>query len=319
MKTFIKNVILFGCLVFAMALSVQILLSLRMKGKSIKGYDNLEQTANVNADILLMGSSRCWAHLNPRFFEEAFKMKTVNIGVDGHTEIAMNTLRLKDYLSRNRAPKYILLNVDPFIAAGEENNNVNLVHKDAYARYSFLPKSKDLPIVDFFKFNAAEKYIPLYAIFKYKLLTDCLTLNHASNYVKYGYEVHEEAWDTIAKPVTGIMKSSFFPKKDASLISNAMAGFKQFCGQKNIKLICIETPIYKSAYDDDAFSRIRSIITKLGIPYVNTNNEAFRNHIEYFYNSNHMNKKGVLEMNNYLKTDQLLDSLLVRKQKKHNQ
>ena len=266
----------------------------------ITGHDNLELTANFNSDLVLLGSSRCWAHFDPHFFEKTFKQKSVNIGVDGHSELSMVYLRLKDYLSRNEPPKYAILNLDPFMSAGNEINNNNFVHKNDFARYSFFPDKKNLLFVDYFKFSLVEKYIPLYSFFKYKILDDCLFIKESNDFIKYGYEIHNYGWDTIANPVTDKMKETFFTKEQIPTIINSLERVRELCTEYNIKLLCIQTPVYKVIHDEVVFSYANEICKTLNITFIDSNLEYIRNDIKYFYNSYHLNKKGVDEMNLFL-------------------
>jgi hypothetical protein len=292
---------------------LQALISFRIKDKSVTGYDILEQTANVNADLVLMGASKCWAQLDPKFFEATFHLKTVNIAVDGHTEIAMAKVRLDDYLSRNKSPKYAIMSFDPFMKPGSEAHNDNFVHKNYFARYAFLPKEKDERFVNIFQFDNYEKYIPLYAIFKYSLFKNCITLKNESNYMQYGYEMHTEKWDTVANPVKDIMKSRFFSEKEIIPLKAALNDLNLHCQKNGIKLMCIETPVYKVIYDSIVFARNAAICKSLNIPYIQVNAKNIRDNVNNFYNSNHMNVYGVKELNKIMAADTTLQSILKRK------
>lgn len=306
MKQFLKVLLGFSILSILLLSAFQGILSFRMKGKSLYGHDNLEQTANRNADLVFLGSSRCWAHFSPRFFDSAFALKSVNIGVDGHSELVMAIIRLKDYLSRNQAPRWAILNVDPFISAGNPNKTSNFVHKNTFARYAFLPSTKDQSIVNYFNFDWKEKYVPLYAIFKYKVFPDVISLKQDNDWSRYGFEMHQEDWDTVSKPVTPIMRDFFFKPSDIDSITNTLSELKLLCTAHNIKLLCIQTPVYKVIYDDASFQQLNSICENLHIPFVDANKAYIRNDIKYFYNSNHLNKRGIDAMNALLKSDSLL-------------
>jgi hypothetical protein len=308
-KLFCKNIIQFAFFSVILFVLFQAIISFRINGKTVRGHDNLEQTSNVNADLVFIGSSRCWAHFDPVFFDTTYKLKSINIGVDGHSEISMAITRLKDYLSRNNSPKYVILSFDPFVSAGSFNNNTNFVHKNDFARYAFLPSKKDLLIVNYFKFDFYEKYIPLYAIFKYKLLLDAIYLKSSDNWSKYGYEMNNNKWDTILNPVKNIMKDFFFKKSDITSITNSLDSLNNVCFLNNTKLVCIQTPVYKVIHDDSTFSKTKSICSNLNIPFVDANKAYIRNNIKYFYNSNHLNKFGVGAMNAVLRSDTILASV----------
>lgn len=309
MKQFISRLFYFSILVLGILFLLQAIISYKIKGTTTTGYDNLEQTANVNADLIFLGSSRCLQHFDPVFFDSCFKLKSLNLGISGHSEISMATVRLKDYLSRNNPPKFAILNFDPFVKAGGNDCDSNVVFKNYFARYAFLPNKKDILIVNYFKFNLAEKYIPLYAIFKYRMLGKYIGIKN-ENLIKDGYEKHEEHWDTIANPVSNKMKVSFFKLSDTPSITKALYELNVLCLQNDIKLICIQTPVYKILQDDTLFAATASICKSLNIPFIDANNNDIKNDIHNFPNSNHLNIDGIMQLNAFLKKDTLLSSFL---------
>jgi hypothetical protein len=290
---------------------IQIGISIFIKGKTINGHDNLDMTANVNRDLIFLGSSRCRAHFDPSFFDSAFNLKSVNIGVDGHSEITMAIIRLKTYLSVNNPPKFAVLTIDPFVGPGNENNNTNFVHKNDFARYAFFPSKNEQLIVNYFQFNIYEQKIPLYAIFKYKILSNCFW--HTGNiYLKYGYDLHEESWDTLTNPVTDKAQKLFFKSDETDSITQALKNLDELCRKNKIKLLCIQTPVYKTCYNDTIFKKIRYICNQANVPFIDVNKESISNDITCFYNSNHLNKTGVEKMNAEILKDSVFQKNLKR-------
>lgn len=308
MKHLFKNVVLFICLFFTVILVIQIAISTRIKGKSVTGFDTLDTTENINADLVFIGSSRCWAHFDPNFFEENYNLKSVNIGMSGFSEIEPTKLRLKNYLAKNKKPKYVIFNIDPFLKATIKKNK-NLINKNSYSVYAFLPSKKNLAIVNFYKFNNYEKYIPLYAIFKYKILFDCLTLNKSNSFPN-GFESNDEIWNQKKYPSSAINKNFFFKQNETHKITDALEELKLLCKENNIQLICIQTPVYKSTYDTKAFEIPKTICKKLNIPFIDLSNSYIKDKMNYFYNDIHLNKNGVTEMNKLLKNEKELTNFL---------
>jgi hypothetical protein len=306
MRQFLKKLAVFFGTALLLAVAIQVLVSLRVKDANIHGNQTLH-LANQTADLVLLGSSRALAHFDPQFFENTFGLETVNIAVNGHSEIGLTTLRVENYLSKNKTPRFAIFNFDPFASADSVNVQDNFTIKDDFARYAFWPDARDLPILDFFKFNTAEKYIPAYAIFKYKLLQSHL-FPKRSRYDEFGYENNNEHWDTLKLPATGVMKKHYFKNTDIPAIAKSLRQLDQICKKHHIKLLCIQTPVYKSVYEKNIFSRNKTICEKLGILYIDMESETFRNNIRYFYNSNHMNRDGVGKMNALLE-----DNLELRK------
>ena len=309
MKQLLKNILLFTCIFVGSLYVLQIAISFRIHGKSITGYDTLDTTKNINADLVFLGSSRCWAHFDPKFFNKNYNLKSVNIGMNGFSEIIASELRLKNYLAKNKSPKFAILNIDPFIKSGEIKNNQTLANKNDYARYAFIPTKENLAIVDFYKFNTAEKYIPLFALFKYKIVSDCITLKNSNSFPD-GFENNDEQWDTIKYPISDSNKKRYIKQNDIPNITQSLKKLNAFCQEKNIQLICIQTPVYKVVYDAKAFATTKAICQSLNIPFVDANYEPIINTISNFYNAIHLNKRGVIEMNKLLKNEKELAEFL---------
>lgn len=307
MKKFLKNSVMFFSFVIVIVCLIQLLISLRIKDKVVTGYDNWDTTSNVNADLILLGSSRCQAHFDPRFFVKTYHLKTVNIGMNGHSELSASILRLQNYLSKNKAPKYAILSFDPATIPGNIENNTNFIDKNNYARFAFLPSKENDDLVDYFKFDNYEKYIPLYALFKYQLFEDCVTLKNSIIFPE-GFQLNDEKWDTIKYPISDVNKKHYFKSNQIQVVAKALSEFDNVCKKYNIKLICIQTPVYKIAYDVKAFAAPKLICKSLKIPFLDVNAAYIRNNINYFYNPIHLNKNGVMEMNKLFKNEKELDT-----------
>lgn len=308
MKRFLKNTVFFSCLLLGIIFLIQLAISYRIKGKTVTGYDTLEQTANVNADLVFLGSSRCWAHFDPRFFEKNYHLKSVNIGMNGHSDLVASLLRLENYLAKNKAPKFALLNVDPFIIGGSLQHNTKFINKNDYSRFAFFPNPEDEALMDYFQFDTAERCIPLYALFKYQLFMDCVTLKN-SNAFPEGFEENDEKWDTVKYPITDENKEYYFKDKDIPGITKALKEINDLCQKNNIRLICLQSPVYQSTYELDAFEKPKAICQKLNIPFIDVSDSYIKDKTDYFYNAIHLNKKGVYEMNQLLKNEKELDAI----------
>ena len=310
MKKFILYLIRFSLFLVGLAFLIQFILGLVISGKSLNEVDNLEQTSNINATLVFLGSSRCWVQFDTSFFDTTFNQKSANIGVDGHSELAMATLRLKDYLSRNKPPKFVILSFDPLMNGDSETTNENLIHKDAFARYSFFTTQKNIPFVTYFKYNTAEKYIPLYSIFRYKLLDDCVKSIGAKKYDPSVSHLVDKKWDTLHNPITTDQKKYYFKNDKLNAVTKALSDLKKICIQNNCKLMCIQTPVYKVIYEKTTFERTQLICEKLNIPFLDLSGDNFKDDINLFYSPTHLNKDGVSKMNLFLKDNADLNAFL---------
>jgi hypothetical protein len=309
MRHFIKKTAFFILYVLALISALQLVISIRISGKTVNGYDNLEQTAHVDADLVFLGSSRCFEHFDPKFFDTTYHIKSVNIGVEGHSEISMAIVRLKTYLLRNKAPRIAVFSFDPIMKAGSFTNNDNFVNKNTYARYAFFPSKNNRLLVDYFRFNPLEKYVPMYAIFRYNLFSDAMLLNHRSNYVTYGYERHDEKWDGKTEGFEFVKDFYFKPSEENALIES-LDSLKRLCEANKIKLLCVQTPITTFCYVEHSFSETKKICRSLNIPFIDADQAYIRNDTSFFANSYHLNTVGVGKLNEYLKGDSLFNAYL---------
>jgi hypothetical protein len=308
MQKLIRHLIRFTLFLIVLAFAIQLCFSILIRGKSLNEVDNLEQTTNTNATLVFLGSSRCWVQFDPSFFDKTFHLKSVNIGVDGHSELAMATLRLKNYLSRNKPPKFIILSFDPLMNGDSETTNENFIHKDFFARYSFFPTKKNIAFVSYFKFNTAEKYVPLYSVFKYKLLNDYVKSINIKEYNPSVNHLVDRKWDTLHNPITSEPKKYYFKSDEINAVSKALSDLNKICIQNNCKLMCIQTPVYKVIYEKTDFERTQLICQKLKIPFIDLSHENFKNDINLFYSPTHLNKYGVSKMNLFLKNNAQLNA-----------
>ena len=309
MRLFIKKTTFFILYVLAVISVMQLIISIRISGRTVNGYDNLDQTSNVDADLVFLGSSRCFEHFDPKFFDTTYHVKSINIGVEGHSELSMAIVRLKTYLLQNKAPRIAIFSFDPFMKAGSFTNNDNFVNKNTYARYAFFPSKKNRLIVNYFRFNPLEKYVPMYAIFRYNLFSDAILLNHKSNYVTYGYERHDEKWDGKKGGYAWVKDYYFKPGEENSLIES-LDSLKRLCGANKIKLVCIQTPVTNACYNEQLFSETKKICQSLHVPFIDADQGYIRSDMSFFANSYHLNTLGVHKLNEYLRSDSLFNAYL---------
>jgi hypothetical protein len=77
------------------------------------GVTNRIVNGQINAGILITGSSRAQTHYDPRVVERATQLSTYNIGING-SQTDMQVAMLKTYLRHNRAPRLLIHNLDLF-------------------------------------------------------------------------------------------------------------------------------------------------------------------------------------------------------------
>jgi len=313
MKKFLRQVITFLVCILVISLAVQVLVDMRTAHKNIGMNDTLDMLQGQENDLVFLGSSRCFAHFDPRLFENALHLKAVNLGTNGHSELSMHTLRLLNYLAKNKAPRCAILSFDALVQPGSIDHNTIMIGKDEFSRYAFFPSAANEPIVRYFNFTPAERYVPLYALLKYKRFPDCLTLPYARKYSEDRYLRHDENWDTLAHPANA--KVAFRDAFDTSAsgltrTEAALRSLDSLCNQHNIRLICVQTPVYKALYNDRYFLFPRLICSHLDLPFFDAAYRSICDSTDNFYDAGHMNTRGVRKMTERLLLNDTLRQLL---------
>src|SRR5215831_19918155 len=105
----------FACLVLLLAILLNALIDsgLRRINTSSFGVSNRIVGGNINADIVISGSSRALTHYDPRLIEEQTGLTAFNIGLNG-SQTDMQLARLKTYLRHNKKPLLVIHNLDVF-------------------------------------------------------------------------------------------------------------------------------------------------------------------------------------------------------------
>lgn len=148
----------FGGLVFALALTLHttILTGFRRIRTSEIGATNRVMRGEIDARIVITGSSRAQVHYDPRILGDVTGLKTYNLGQNAaHSDLQL--AMLKTYLRHNPAPRVLVHNLDlhSFVTSHEIYDPARyLPHLHEEAIYAVV--SRAYP--DVWKW----KYLPLY-------------------------------------------------------------------------------------------------------------------------------------------------------------
>ncbi|MBS1778720.1 MAG: hypothetical protein JST70_05305 [Bacteroidetes bacterium] len=302
MKLFLKKVFTFLLSLFLIALIIQLGISAYIKNKNIADHDTWHQIKNQYNDVIFLGSSRCYSQFDPDYFFEKSHLKALNLGIDGHSELSAHRLRLNYYLAYNTPPKFVILNFDPFISPDADyRKQKSMYNKDCFARYAFLASGPNRWIADYYNFSPIERYVPLYALLKYRKLLNCF-LSAKTTYQPF--DKHNEDWDTTKYPVNKSEVLNFYVlTKYYNDVKLSLQRIKSICDQHNIKLICVQTPVYKDIYVAREFNNSKKICQELTIPFFDCNSDPLTADPLNFYNANHMNVRGGHKMLDLLFSD----------------
>ncbi len=299
MKPFLRKIILFTLPFLVLAWPADMLLSnILRKSNAYPGefeVMNAIYEKRAACQLAIYGSSRAWVQIDPDILEDSLHLTAYNFGMDGHN-FWLQYFRHTQLVKYNGWPEVIVLSVDVFSLEKR---------KDLYKPEQFLPWmlwSDDIrTFTSSYKgFNAADYFVPLirYAG-RTSALNDCiktaLTTGERKPYRNKGFAAYDRTWnDDLARA----MKSAahYTVQMDEASIS-LLHQFINECREHKTQLIFICTPQYAAGQEYisnrkevmDFFSKAAA---ENGIPFLDYSGDELCRHREFFYNSNHLNKKG---------------------------
>jgi hypothetical protein len=254
--------------------------------------------SKIDADLLIMGSSRAEFHVSPKILDSLLTLNSYNLGLSAW-HFDMQYARFRMYLQHNKKPKYIIHNVDVYGFSKRENV------ADAP---QFLPYIQDTILQNAIaghkgELNIYQQNIPL---LKYKtqqklafegLLGFMGFANLYDTTSKYkGFRSNDYAWN---KDFECFKKR--FPKgakyKFNKEVVRQFNEYLAFCQKENIKVILVYAPEYFEIqpYYKNKFELIKlckESAEKYDCQFLDYSKNLLCYEQKYFYNSQHLNRRG---------------------------
>jgi hypothetical protein len=253
-------------------------------------------SGKINADLLIMGSSRAWVQISPQILDSALHLNSYNLGMDG-SQFNMQYQRFRVYLQHNRKPKYILQEVGYTSTLGWFNElptpNQFLPYLNDSSMWSITQRSAD-------PFSLLDRYFPLYKYNnEFPLIKEGL-LSYFGKGVKStkykGYEGKVKPWDS---SFHNFIKDN--PKGKVWAISpEAVKFFREylgFCKANDIKVILVYPPAFIQSLDyvtnkEEILNVYKTLSAEYNVPFYNYMFDSLNYSRNNFYNSMHLNKRG---------------------------
>ncbi len=262
---------------------------------------------DVDAEIVIYGSSRAWVHFDPSMISNQLHMTAYNLGVDGHY-FNLQYLRHQKLLKSNHPPKLIIHSLDAFTLQKR---------KDLYNAEQFLPfllDDEDIQkaIGHFEGFDALASAVPLVRYYGNKEAITCsfqMWLNPKQNKVEKirGYQGQERVWnEEFDKAKKQLDK--YVVQLDAATVK-LFENYIKECKARNIKIIFVYSPEYIEgqkfiANKQDVMALYQRLSKQYEMPFYDFSNDSICMDKKYFYNAMHLNKTG-----STLFTQKLIDEM----------
>lgn len=310
MKKFIKRLFIFLIPIVVLSYPLDFFISSNLKksndlfGEFEVWNDIYEQ--NIDASVLIYGSSRAWVDINPHVLKDSLQLNSYNLGMDGHN-FWLQYLRHLEYLKKNKAPKHIIVAVE----FGSLQKR-----KDLYLYKQFLPYMLcNKNMINYTKsyegFGFFDYYFPL---IRYtgnsssikKALKLYFDNESSSTYRTLGYKGIKKEWTNELEEAKAEIEQ-YTIKLDRALI-DLFDQFLKECKQSNIQVTFVYTPEHIEVQQflknkEEVIDVYNSFSKKYDFLFLDYSSDSICKDKQYFYNSTHLNKKGSIKFSKKLASD----------------
>lgn len=262
---------------------------------------------NINAEILVIGSSRALFQFDSNLIEEKTGISCYNLGVNGNTFQVQDYI-LDLYLNSNKLPSRIYWIVDL--------HSFNFT-TEVFRYEQFIPYSKNVFIDSILNLNQEINpilmKIPIIRfgnnpVLKYRGVLSYFDINREVGKIKKGFRMPVTMWDGKFDLFKANNPKGIVIEFDESIF-NKFVNKSLRLKDKKIEIIWVTVPYYIEGID--LINNKVEVINKIYQASVE-NNIKFSNYIEndmslkkeYFFNATHLNKAGVeIFMNQFLNSE----------------
>lgn len=283
MKKFLINIAIFFAIVavvdFSLGKVFYWLQSTKAKGRTQTEYYICN---DLNADILVMGSSRALHHYVAQLITDSLGMRCFNGGQDGNG-IVMQYGRWK-MIFKHHVPKILIYDIEPIFDFS----------RDDKTRYidRLKPFAGDGDVREYIAgLFPLERYKILSCMYRYnykfiEILSDCVRQSEPhKGYIPLYNHIRQELINKERKPEKRKLGHIDEVKMKclANLIDEAQL--------KGVQVVLVSSPYWKG-YNDLDLSVIRKFAEEKGVSFIDYADSKIRNNPDWWADSMHLNDEG---------------------------
>jgi hypothetical protein len=297
MKNFITNIIYFNLIIISIFYILDYTISKGLRKSHSFTYNNLTKIFNgeINAGIIINGSSKALVQVSPQIIDSDLQIYSYNLGMDG-TEFIPQKLQYDLYLKYNKKPKIVIQIVS--------NSTLTKKH-ELFGYMQFAPYLEYEEVKELTKtyksFSFFDYYIPLIRYYgnRSKIrngLLNCVGLDLNKDTKYKGYLEQNRNWDNSFDNFSKDNKEGVVLNMDVQSIK-LFENYIDECKHNNTNIILVYPPTYYKSHiyiknRNEIISYYTRISDKYQVPFLDYSNNKISCSTEYFYNSQHLNKKG---------------------------
>ncbi len=250
----------------------------------------------INADVVVIGSSRAWCGYNTYILDSLLHCNSYNLGVDGHN-FEMQNIRYSTYRRFNKRPKVLIVNADYVSTLG-------VTADPRYEREQFFPYIWDDSLISAVRrmkdISFGDRYMPLLRYFGYRNeLEDGISSFFGETVfddggIYKGYRGNDYLW----QPKEQLNKDSQIGVCEVSDLKKAeeLGTFVREACEEGVKVVLVKSPVCSSFYQISdthvSDSVFEGIADRCQVAVLNYYMSDVSKDSTNFYNYTHLNKKG---------------------------
>ncbi len=285
MKKFLINISIFIAIVAVVDISLgktfYWLQSTKAKGRTQTEYYICNE---LNADILVMGSSRATHHYVAQMISDSLGKTCFNGGQDGNG-IVLQYGRWK-MISKHHLPKVIIYDIEPNFDLLVDDNSRYI---DRLKPYS-VDKDVNKFVAELFPM---ERFKMLSGMYRYnykffEIASDCMRPSDTYN----GYiPNYKQITNEMVKRGRSKNKIEINPVDPVKI--ECLGRFLTEAKQKGVQVILISSPYWKG-HDDFDLNAVKRLAANMNVPYIDYADSELRENPDWFADSMHLNNKGAI-------------------------
>lgn len=300
MKSFIKQVLIFFLPLIFLSVVLDYLISNQLKKSNTHAFReypvwNDIYSGKINADLLIMGSSRAWRHIDPNVLEDSLGLSSYNLGMDGQ-HLPMQLWRYETFLKKNPIPKVIVYSLDFFMLTPSNE----LFNKDQFLPYMLFDFNAEEHLKNYIGFDYFDYRVPLIrycgankALFHTARIS-LLPKSNQKGRVK-GFYAEDKKWNQDFEKVKAQM-TGYNATIDSAILKQFDLYIKN-CKQKKIQIILVYSPEYFEGQNfvsnrKEVINAFEELAKQNEIKLLNYSSDTISFKKSLFYNTTHLNKTG---------------------------
>jgi len=269
------------------------------------GLCNRVVSGKINAEVLILGSSRAFVHFDPAIIERHTGKSAFNLACDG-TRPDFQLAFLQTYLRHNRRPEYLALAVDVTSfqgAGGIPNSGLYVAFLDQPEIFAALRREGKRWLL--------ARYFPLIAIAQdrgiatfYGLKRERAAIEavrgllgwHRPEFLREGYLPVDLEWREDFEQFKKQNPNGARVQIGSTGIAN-MRKILELCGRLQIRVILVYPPEYQESQAfcvnrREVFQKFESLAREFQVPFWDYSAHPLCADRTFFYNSQHLNVRG---------------------------